>query len=110
MHEAALLRDLRGKLLEVAAREAPARLAAVRIRLGALAHLSEATLRSAWPELVRGTPAEHARLEVLVSGDARDPWAASVVLESVGMESEPPSGTGAGPPDPRALSAGTLSE
>jgi hypothetical protein len=110
MHEAALLRDLRGKLLEVAAREAPARLARVRIRLGALSHLSEAALRGAWPELVRGTPAEEARLEVLVSDDVHDPLAPSVLLESVGVESDPPGGRSAVTPDPRALSAPNLSD
>lgn len=83
MHEEALLRDLLGKLDEVAATDGASRVTRVRVRLGALAHLTESGLRNRWPAATQGTRAEDSVLEVVVSSDPRDPRAGDVVLESV---------------------------
>jgi hydrogenase nickel incorporation protein HypA/HybF len=96
MHEAGLFRDLRTKMIEIAEVERVPRIARVRVWVGALAHLSEARLREAWPDLVRGTPAEGSRLEVELSLDATDPRAQGIVLASVDVPREGYDASGAG--------------
>jgi len=85
MHEAALFRDLRSQLMAIADREHAARISRAEVWLGALAHVREAQLRSAWPELVAGTPAEGALLDVRSSEAVDDPQAQSVILRSVSV-------------------------
>jgi hydrogenase nickel incorporation protein HypA/HybF len=95
MHEEALLRDLRRKLIEVTqgAEDAPVR--RVRVWVGALSHVSAEALRGRWAEVVAGTPAQGARLEVDVSSDPEDPAAQGVRLVELTIE-EPESGTAPG--------------
>lgn len=85
MHEEALLRDLRQKLEEIGRDERPAHIYRVRVWIGALSHLTESTLRTRWPEVVEGTSAAAARLEVRSSEDPNDPRARAVVLAEVGL-------------------------
>jgi hydrogenase nickel incorporation protein HypA/HybF len=86
MHEEALLRDLRRKLIEVTqgANGAPVRF--VRVWVGALSHVSAESLQGRWPEVVAGTPAQGARLEVDVSSDPEDPAAQGVRLVELTVE------------------------
>ena len=91
MHEHALFRDLRAKLVEVADLERATSIRRAVIWIGALSHLDEGHLREEWPEIVRGTPAEGAQLDVVVSEDPADPRSSSLVLRSVdvaGAEAE----------------------
>jgi hydrogenase nickel incorporation protein HypA/HybF len=90
VHEEAMVRDLVRRAEEIRRAEGTARLASVRVWLGALAHCSEDGLRGRWAIAVRDTPLASARLEVDVSEDADDPRAQSIVLESVGVD--PPEG------------------
>jgi len=98
MHEEALLRDLRRKLIEVA-REAGAPVRRVRIRVGALSHVTEESLRRRWSEVVDGTPARDARLEVELSRDPADPAAQGVYLVDLTVE-DPAAGAGRPRPPP----------
>jgi Zn finger protein HypA/HybF involved in hydrogenase expression len=86
MHEEALLRDLRRKLVEIGAAEPGTRITRVRVWVGALSHVHADQLRARWPETVDGTPADGSRLEVDGSNDATDPRASEVVLAEVGVE------------------------
>lgn len=86
MHEEALLRDLRRALAELAAGERPARIVRARVWLGALSHVSEARLRDAWGDIVRGGPADGCAVEVERSSDPEDPLASAVVLRAVDLE------------------------
>lgn len=86
MHEEALLKDLRRKLLEVTDREGAPRVARVRLWLGALSHVSERQLRDEWPRVVEGTPAQSAALDVTTSHDLEDPRAQGLVLVSLDVE------------------------
>ena len=86
MHEEALLRDLRSQLVMLAAREHAFRVSRAEIWVGALSHVQEAQLRSAWPRLVAGTPAEGAVLDVRTSAAADDPQAQAVILRSISVE------------------------
>jgi hydrogenase nickel incorporation protein HypA/HybF len=80
MHEETLLRDLRRKLVEVARREGDLPIHRVRIWIGALAHTTPEALRRRWPEVVAGTPAQRAALEIGVSDDPFDPAAQGIRL------------------------------
>jgi hydrogenase nickel incorporation protein HypA/HybF len=86
MHEEAMLKDLRRKLVEVTAREGGPRVARVRLWVGALSHVSEEQLRRQWPRVVDGTPAESASLDVTSSKDIEDPRAQGLVLLSIDVE------------------------
>ena len=83
MHEEALIRDLRAKIVEVARANGADRVSRVALWVGALSHLDEAHLREDWPRIVQGTPAEGAVLEVQSSSDPQDPRAQAVVLASL---------------------------
>jgi len=83
MHEEVLLQDLRRKLEEIAERERAERIVRVALWVGALAHVTEATLRARWAGTVQGTAAEHARLEVETSTDLAHPRATGIVLARV---------------------------
>jgi hydrogenase nickel incorporation protein HypA/HybF len=86
MHEEALLHDLRRKLDEVAVASRADRIARVRIRVGALCHVTPESLRRRWPLMVAGSPASDATLEVEAATDTSSPTARDVVLVDVVIE------------------------
>lgn len=85
MHEAQLFQDLHRKLEEIARSEAPAEISRVSIWVGALCHVSEATLRSHWAAIVEGSGAKNAALEVMVSSDVSDPRARDLIVTHVAL-------------------------
>jgi hydrogenase nickel incorporation protein HypA/HybF len=92
MHEEALLRDLRRKLAELSRKEGGVPIRRVRLWVGALAHTTPDGLRGRWSEVVRGTPAEGAELEIDVSEDPSDPAAQGIRLVEVGVDAGPSAG------------------
>jgi Zn finger protein HypA/HybF involved in hydrogenase expression len=86
MHEEALFKDLRRKLLEIAESARTDRIVRVVLRVGALAHVSESAIRSRWTEVMADTPAERARLEVESLSDTSDPRATGIVLVEVDVD------------------------
>jgi hydrogenase nickel incorporation protein HypA/HybF len=85
MHEEALLRDLIGKVEEVARGDPHSRVTRVRLWVGALSHFSEPALRNRWMTATRGTLAEGSHLEVTVSADPHHPRANGIILETVDL-------------------------
>lgn len=83
MHELTLVGDLLSKIEAIAAGERASRVLAVNVRLGALAHISPEHFREHFTRAARGTIAQHARLSVELSEDARDPHAQDIFLDSV---------------------------
>ena len=83
MHELSLIADLMRKVESIAAGEEAARVLEVKVRLGALAHISPDHLRDHFARAARGTVAEDARLRVERSEDVRDPHAQEILLETV---------------------------
>jgi hydrogenase nickel incorporation protein HypA/HybF len=83
MHEMSLMVDLMRKIELVAMEHGAGRVARVKIKLGALSHFSPEHFREHFVHASRGTRTEGATLEVAVSGDAGDPRAQDVMLESV---------------------------
>ena len=86
MHEASLMRHLMARLLEGAAEREAARIVAVRVRLGALSHLSAAHFREHFKQASVGTIAAGATIEAIEEQDIQAPDAADVVLLSFDIE------------------------
>lgn len=86
MHERAVMRDLLGRVLEVARKEHASGVTRIHVRLGALSHFTPAHFREHFEDASRGTAAEGARVEAVLSDDANAAEAAGVVLESVELE------------------------
>jgi len=84
MHEAAVMRDLLREIETVARMEGADRVTAIHVRLGDLSHMSPAHFREHFEEASRGTPAEGARVAVVVNDDPEERQA--VRRESIEVE------------------------
>lgn len=83
MHEFSLLKDIFRKIEQVAIENKVKRVSAVKVRIGALAHISGEHFREHFEHAAPGTSAEGARLDVEVSTNQDDPRAQEIVLEYV---------------------------
>jgi hydrogenase nickel incorporation protein HypA/HybF len=90
MHERALMRDVMGKIEEVARAGGATRVTRIAVRLGALSHFTPEHFREHFAEASRGTIAEGAEVDALLDGDIAGPRAPDVVLESVEVEAPEP--------------------
>ena len=86
MHEFSLIANLMKKIQEVADVEHANRIARVKVRLGALSHISANHFREHFEQAAKGTVAEGSRLEIVTSTDCAEPEAQSILLESVEVE------------------------
>lgn len=86
MHEFSLIADLITKIDSIARLEHAKKVTGVRVRLGALSHISEDHFREHFVHETEGTVAEGAVLSVAVSADMSDPEAQQIILESVEVE------------------------
>ncbi len=83
MHEMSLIADLMRKIEGVRIEQHANRVLNVRVRLGALAHISAHHFRDHFEQGTRGTSAERAHLEIEVSDDIEDPHAQDIMLQTV---------------------------
>ena len=88
MHEFSLIADLMRKITAIARGEGASRIAAVKVKIGALAHISGEHFREHFEQAALGTPAEGARLEIDVSTDESDPCAQDISVQSLDVEDE----------------------
>lgn len=88
MHEFSLINDLMQKIATISHNEGGRRVVGVKVKLGALAHISADHFREHFEEAAMGTPAEGARLEVEAGDDENDPNAQDILLDSVEVEQE----------------------
>ena len=86
MHEQAVMRDLVGRVVEVATAERATSVTRIEVRLGALSHFTPAHFREHFEAAAHGTPAAGAHVDAVLSDDAGDENAAGVVLESIELE------------------------
>lgn len=86
MHEQSLMVDLMRKLADIARTHRARRITAVRVKLGALSHISPDHFREHFARAVRGTAAEGCRLDIEAPTDFRDAHAQDILLESVDLE------------------------
>lgn len=83
MHEFSLMADLLRKI-EQLARDADAdKVTGVKVKLGALSHITPDHFREHFEEAIVGTVAEGATLDVEQCDDEHDPNAQDILLESV---------------------------
>jgi len=86
MHERAVMRDLVGRIDELAEAEQATAVTLIQVRLGALSHFTREHFREHFEDAARGTRAEGATVEATLCDDATAPDAAGVVLETVELE------------------------
>ena len=86
MHERSLMRRLIAQIEHVAATHGARRVTGVAVRVGALAHMSEAHFREHFEEAARGTIAEGATLRVEVDTDPAAPGADGILLRAVEVQ------------------------
>jgi len=83
LHEFSLMSDLFCKLEDISRVNGNAKIITVRVKLGALAHITRDQFTGHFIECARGTPAEGAKLEVEQLIDTYDSNAQNVLLDSV---------------------------
>jgi hydrogenase nickel incorporation protein HypA/HybF len=83
MHEFSLIASLLNKIEAIAREQQATKVTGVRVRLGALAHISADHLREHFEQGARGTIAEGARLDIIEKRDLTEPHAQEILLESV---------------------------
>ena len=88
MHEFSLLKDLLQKIESIAQENGSDQVISVRVKLGALAHISPSHLREHFDQAVVGTVAEGARLDIEVLQNEHDPHAQEIILDSVEIAEE----------------------
>jgi hydrogenase nickel incorporation protein HypA/HybF len=86
MHEQALMRDVIGRIVDLAETEGASSVTKVSVRLGALSHFTSEHFREHYRDAARGTLAEGAAVEATVDDDLTAADAQGVVVESVEVE------------------------
>lgn len=87
MHEFSLIHDLMRKIESIAREHGGRRIVSVKVRLGALSHISPGHFREHFVQAAAGTVAAGARLDIEQHKDEADPRAQDILLESVEVES-----------------------
>lgn len=86
MHEFSLMKGLMSKIETIAHEEKAERVTGVRVKLGALAHMSPDHFREHFETVSQGTLAEGAELFVTLDENERDPDAQGIFLQSVDVD------------------------
>jgi len=81
-----LIHDLMRKIETIAREQNATKVVGVKVRLGALAHISADHFREHFEEEAKGTIADGARLDVELLTDENDPQAQDIMLDSVEVE------------------------
>lgn len=83
MHEASLMKDLMKKILKVAEENGATRVTGIKVKLGALSHMSPEHFQEHFDQISPGTIAAGAQIEAVQLSDMEDPHAQDILLESV---------------------------
>jgi hydrogenase nickel incorporation protein HypA/HybF len=86
VHEQSLMKDLMRKIYAVAEEQDADRIKRIRVRVGALAHMSADHFREHFVHASAGGVADGAQVEVIMGDDPADPRAQDVMLESIEIE------------------------
>jgi hydrogenase nickel incorporation protein HypA/HybF len=81
------MKDLMRKIESIARENNAEKVIAVKVKLGALSHISAGHFREHFDEAAAGTVAAGAMLDVEESSDETDPFAQEILLDSVEVES-----------------------
>ncbi len=88
MHEFSLLANLMSKINTIAQEQNLDKVIAVKVKLGALSHISADHFREHFVHSAQGTVAEGARLDIEVLTDTTDPQAQEILLDSIEVPEE----------------------
>ncbi len=88
MHEFSLLADLMRKIDNIAREQKVDKVLVVKVKLGALSHISAEHFREHFVHSAKGTVAEGAQLDVEVLTDTEDPNAQEIILDSIEVAEE----------------------
>ena len=86
MHEFSLINDLIRKIESIAREQGAQRVVALKVKLGALSHISADHFREHFEAGARSTIAEGARLGIETLTDEYDPHSQDILLDSVELE------------------------
>jgi len=83
MHEFSLMADLFRKIENISQDNGGSKVVGVKVKLGALAHITPDHFAEHFVEFSKGTPAEGAKLDVVQLDNQNDPNAQDILLDSV---------------------------
>lgn len=83
MHEFSLMADLFRKIETISRDNGGDKVVTVKVKLGALSHITPDHFEEHFVEFAKGTPAEGAKLVVIQLDDTKDPNAQDIILDSV---------------------------
>ena len=83
MHEFSLMADLLRKIQQLAKEAEVDQVVGVKVKLGALSHITPDHFREHFEEAIVGTVAEGAELDVEQCDDQNDPNAQDILLQSI---------------------------
>lgn len=86
MHEASLMAGLMRQVDSIARMQHAKKVVGVKVKLGALSHMSPEHFRGHFEVASRGTVAQGATLAIEVLADMSDPHAQEILLESIEVE------------------------
>jgi len=86
MHEQSLMKDLMRKINSIGEEQQARKITCVKVKLGALSHMSAEHFREHFVLAAKGSCAENSRLDIEVSKDLNDPHAQDIMLDSVEVE------------------------
>jgi hydrogenase nickel incorporation protein HypA/HybF len=86
MHEASLMKNLMNQILKIAREQGAQSVLRIRVKLGALSHMSPEHFQEHFDQISPGTIAEGAILETIQLTNPRDPLAQDILLESIEVE------------------------
>ena len=86
MHEFSLIADLLRKIQTISAENNNGRVLSVKVKLGALSHISPDHFREHFCQGTKNTPVEGAKLDIEALTDETDPHAQEILLDSVEIE------------------------
>ena len=86
MHEQSLMADLMRKIDAISQQQGSKNIVGVKVKLGALAHISADHFKEHFVQAAKGSRAENAKLNVEVLTDISDPNAQEILLDSIDIE------------------------
>lgn len=86
MHEFSLMNSLMNRVYAAASENGSKRILSVKVRIGALSHISPHHFREHFKEAAKGSLAENAKLIVKLDSDQTSSTAQEIFLESVEIE------------------------
>ena len=89
MHEMSLMNSLMNKIEAIAAQQSAKKVVGVKVKLGALSHMSPDHFTEHFNQAAAGTISEQARLDITVATDQEAADAQDIVLESIEVEDAP---------------------